>query len=182
MNLAKISIGEMGGGGVGLWDGIPMSFLVRMVLEDARSLEEAISVFRDNPRTCEYYYVIADATADDAVGIKAVPEKLEIVRAGEKHPQLSDPVENTVLMSADERYRNLARLVRKGYGRFTEDSAIRLMDAPVAMKSNLHNVLMVPADGIIYVANADRDGLPAWKQKYYRFDIRRLIRQRPTEQ
>ncbi len=182
MNLAKISIGEMGGGGVGLWDGIPMSFLVRMVLEDARSLDEAISVFRDNPRTCEYYYVIADATADDAVGIKAVPEKLEIVRPGEKHPQLPDPVENTVLMSAGDRYRNLARLVKEGYGRFTEDSAIRLMDAPVAMKSNLHNALMVPADGIIYVANADRDCEPAWKQKYYRFDIRRLIRQRPTEQ
>ncbi len=182
MNLAKISIGEMGGGGVGLWDGIPMSFLVRMVLEDARSLEEAIGIFRDNPRTCEYYYVIADATADDAVGIKAVPEKLEIVRAGEEHPQLSDPVENTVLMSADDRYRNLARLVRKGYGRFTEDSAIRLMDAPVAMKSNLHNALMVPADGIIYVANADSEGRPAWKQKYYRFDIRKLIGQRPKAQ
>ena len=182
MNLAKISIGEMGGGGVGLWDGIPMAFLVRMVLEDARSLEEAISVFRDNPRTCEYYYVIADATADDAVGIKAVPEKLEIVRAGEEHPQLSDPVENTVLMSADDRYRNLARLVRMGYGSFTEDSAIRLMDAPVAMKSNLHNALMVPADGIIYVANADSEGRPAWKQKYYRFDIHKLIGQRPKAQ
>jgi len=179
MNLAKISIGEMGGGGVGLWDGIPMSFLVRMVLEDARSLEEAISIFRDNPRTCEYYYVIADATADDAVGIKAVPEKLEIVRAGEKHLQLPDPVENTVLMSAGDRYRNLVRLVKKGYGSFTEESAIRLMDAPVAMKSNLHNALMVPADGIVYVANADSEGRPAWKQKYYRFDIRKLIARRP---
>ena len=179
MNLAKISIGEMGGGGVGQWDGIPMSFLVRMVLEDTRTLEEAIGVFKDNPRTCEYYYVIADATADNAVGIKALPDKLEIIRRGEKHPQLQHPVENTVIMSAGDRYNNLARLIARGYGKFTQASAIRLMDAPVAMNSNLHDALMVPEDAVIYVANARTDGSPAWKQKYYRFDIRSLIRQKP---
>lgn len=179
MNLAKISIGEMGGGGVGQWDGIPMSFLVRMVLEDTRTLEEAIGVFKDNPRTCEYYYVIADAAADNAVGIKALPDKLEIIRHGETHPQLQHPVENTVIMSAGDRYNNLARLIAEGYGKFTQASAIRLMDAPVAMNSNLHDALMVPEDAVIYVANARPDGSPAWKQKYYRFDIRSLMRQKP---
>lgn len=179
MNLAKISIGEMGGGGVGQWDGIPMSFLVRMVLEDTRTLEEAIGIFKDNPRTCEYYYVIADAAADNAVGIKALPDKLEIIRHGETHPQLQHPVENTVIMSAGDRYNNLARLIAEGYGKFTQASAIRLMDAPVAMNSNLHDALMVPEDAVIYVANARPDGSPAWKQKYYRFDIRSLMRQKP---
>jgi hypothetical protein len=38
---------------------------------------------------------------------------------------------------------------------------------------------MVPEDGIIYVANADKDGNPAWKQKYHRFDIRKLMKERP---
>jgi len=181
MNLAGISIGEMGGGGVGLWNGVPMSFLVRMVLEDARTLDQAIGVFKDNPRTCEYYYVIADAASDDAVGIKAMPDTLEIVRPGESHPQLPHPVENTILMSADQRYLNLARLVKAGCGTFTEQSAIRLMDAPVAMKSNLHDALMVPEDAVIYVANAHPDGSPAWKQKYYRFDIHELMHTRPQE-
>ena len=182
MNLEQISIGEMGGGGVGNWNGIPMTFLVRMVLADAKTLDEAIGIFKGNPRTCEYFYVIADAKTDSAVGMKAVPEKVEIIKPGEKHELLPNPVKNTVLMSAGSRYKNLARLVAEGYSKFTQASAIRLMDAPVAMKSNLHNALMVPADGIIYVANADMDCVPAWKQKYYRFDIRRLIRQRPTEQ
>ena len=179
MNLEQISIGEMGGGGVGWWDGVPMSFLVRMVLEDARTLDQAIGVFQNNPRTCEYYYVIADARADSAVGIKAVPEKLEIVRPGEAHPLLPTPVADTVLMSADERYRNLVRLVAAGRGTFTEQSAIRLMDAPVAMQSNLHDALMIPADAVIYVANAAADASPAWKQKYYRFDIRQLMKEEP---
>jgi hypothetical protein len=47
------------------------------------------------------------------------------------------------------------------------------------MKHNLHDVLMVPADGIIYVANAAADGSPAWQQKYYRFDVKELMATRP---
>lgn len=179
MNTEQISIGEMGGKGVGQWDGIPMSFLVRMVLEDAGTLDEAIRVFSENKRTCEYFYVIADAKSDSAVGIKAVPERIEIVRPGAKHALLPTPVENTVLMSSGNRYKELARLVKDGHGKFDENSAIRLMDKPVAMKSNLHNALMIPADGVVWVANADTHGKPAWKQKYYRFDIMELMKSRP---
>jgi len=179
MNTEQISIGEMGGGGVGQWNGVPMSLLVRMVLEGTRSLDEAVAVFRDNPRTCEYYYVIADARADSAVGMRAVPEKVEIVRAGEAHPLLPAPVAQTVILSAGDRYRKLAELIGAGVGKFTPESAIRLMDAPVAMKSNLHDVLMIPAEGVVYVANAAADGAPAWKQRYYRFDVRRLMATRP---
>jgi len=179
MNTEQISIGEMGGGGVGQWNGVPMSLLVRMVLEGTRSLDEAVAVFRDNPRTCEYYYVIADARADSAVGMRAVPEKVEIVRAGEAHPLLPMPVAQTVILSAGDRYRKLAELIGAGVGKFTPESAIRLMDAPVAMKSNLHDVLMIPAEGVLYVANAAADGAPAWKQRYYRFDVRRLMASRP---
>ena len=70
-------------------------------------------------------------------------------------------------------------LVAEGYGKFTQASAIKLMDTPVAMKSNLHDALMVPGQGVIWVANADQDGNPAWKQKYYRFDCRSLMKTRP---
>ncbi len=179
MNFEQIGIGEMGGRGQGQWNGIPMSFLVRMVLEQARTLDEAIAVFEKNPRTCEYYYVISDARANNAVGMKAVPEKVELIRPGALHPLLQSPVKNTVLMSAGQRYQVLSRLVAEGYGKFTQASAIRLMDAPVAMKHNLHDALMVPGQGIIWVANADKDGNQACKQKYYRFDCRELTRTRP---
>ena len=179
MNAEQVSIGEMGGGGVGHWNGIPMSFLVRTVLEDAKTLEDAIAVFHDNPRTCEYYYVIADAKSDSAVGMKAVPDAVELVKPGEVHKLLSHPVKNTVLLSAGARYESLSRLVAKGYGDFTQAKAIRLMDKPVAMDSNLHNALMVPGDGVLWIANAGPKGEPAWKQRYYRFDIRALMATRP---
>ncbi len=35
MNAERVSIGEMGGKGMGHWDGMPMAFLVRTVLEEA---------------------------------------------------------------------------------------------------------------------------------------------------
>lgn len=179
-NREQISIGEMGGRGEGQWQGIPMSFLVRMVLEDTRTLQAAIDVFQNNPRTCEYYYVISDARANQAVGMRAVPEKVELVKPGDEHELLPNPVRNTVLLSAGDRYQALSGLVKSGYSQFTAARAVRLMDAPVAMKSNLHNVLMVPADGVIYVANADEAGNPAWKQKYYRFNWIELLDRRPA--
>jgi len=179
MNTAGISIGEMGGGGVGQWRGVPMSLLVRTVLEDARSLRQAVAVFKDNPRTCEYYYVIADAQADTAVGLWATPEKLVRIGPGERHERLPDPVEHAVVLSAGDRYHRLVERVRDGFGTFTEEKAVRLMDGPVAMKSNLHDALMVPGRGVLYVANAAQDGAPAWKQTYHRFDIRRLMKERP---
>jgi len=179
MNLRQVGIGEMGGGGDGQWNGVPMSFLVRDVLEKAQTLDEAVAVFRDNPRTCEYYYVISDAKSDSAVGIRAVPESLTVIQAGESHPQLPTPVPGTVIMSAGKRYPELVNRIQADAGRFTEQTAIDLMDAPVAMKHNLHDVLMIPADGIVYVANAAADGSPAWQQKYYRFDIKHLMSTRP---
>ncbi len=71
MNAERVSIGEMGGRGMGHWDGVPMALLVRMVLEEADTLDQAIAVFRDHPRTCEYYYVIADGKTGKAVGMEA---------------------------------------------------------------------------------------------------------------
>jgi isopenicillin-N N-acyltransferase like protein len=179
MNARHVSIGEMGGGGLGHWEGVPMSWLVREVLEGAGTLDEAIAVFRDNPRTCQYFYVIADGKDNRAVGMEASWNKFELIQPGEKHPLLPSPSPDTVLMSADQRYHELARRVREGHGRFNAASALRLMDRPVAMKSNLHNVLFEPASTRFWVANASPDGQPAAEQKYHQFKLTDLLNRRP---
>ncbi|MGV3531114.1 MAG: C45 family autoproteolytic acyltransferase/hydrolase, partial [Chthoniobacteraceae bacterium] len=69
MNEKQISIGEMGGKGEGNWDGKPMAQLVREVMEKAGTLEEAIEIMGVGPRTCEYFYVIADGKTGTAAGI-----------------------------------------------------------------------------------------------------------------
>ncbi len=82
MNDAQIAIGEMGGQGQGFFDGMPMSLLLRDALERATTLKEAMDIFADTPRTCEYYYVISDAKIPDARGVYATPKQIHFIEPG----------------------------------------------------------------------------------------------------
>lgn len=179
MNAKHVSIGEMGGGGLGHWEGVPMAFLVREVLETAGDLDEAIAVFRNNPRTCEYYYVVADGKSNRAVGMEASWDELNVVKPGSAHPLLPEPVEDCALLSAGDRYKELVKRAKAGHGKFTVESALALMSRPVAMKSNLHNVLFEPETTRFWVANATSDKRPAAEQPYHRFQLSKLLKRTP---
>lgn len=179
MNAQHVSVGEMGGGGLGHWAGVPMAFLVREVLEKGHDLDEAIAIFRDSPRTCQYFYVVADAKTNRAVGMEASWNIFRLVQPGEHHPLLPNPVNDAVLLSAGDRYQELARRTKAGHGAFDAESAIHLMDCPVAMKSNLHNVLFEPKSTRFWVANASTDKKPAAEQKYFAFQLSELLARRP---
>lgn len=180
MNAKSVSIGEMGGGGLGHWQGVPMAFLVREALEQGKTLEEAIAVFRDNPRTCQYYYVLADGKTNQAVGMEASWNKFTVIKPGVKHPLLPTPVKDCALLSAGSRYKELVRRVKTGHGKFTAKTALELMSRPVAMKSNLHNVLFEPKTTRFWVANASKDKKPAATQRYYGFRLTALLKRRPA--
>lgn len=179
MNARKVSIGEMGGGGLGHWDGVPMALLVRMALEEADDLDEAVAVFRGHPRTCQYFYVVADGNSGRAVGMEASWDAFTLVKMGEADPRLPHAVKDAVLLSVGSRYEELARRVKVGHGTFDADSAIRLMDRPVAMKSNLHCVLFETSTTRFWVANASTDGQPAAGQPYHAFRLLDLLTHRP---
>ncbi|MDB5351063.1 MAG: Acyl-coenzyme A:6-aminopenicillanic acid acyl-transferase [Planctomycetota bacterium] len=175
MNAKQVSIGEMGGAGLGHWAGVPMSFLVRMALEEADDLDEAVSIFRDNPRTCEYYYVVADGKTGKGVGMEACWDRFNLVQMGESHARLPHGVKDAVLLSAGDRYEELARRVKAGHGTFDATSARELMSRPVAMKSNLHSVLFETKSSRLWVANASKDGQPAASQPYHAFRLSELL-------
>ena len=179
MNSRKVSIGEMGGGGQGHWDGVPMSFLLRMALEEADDLDEAIAVFRDHPRTCQYFYVIADGKSGKGVGMEASWNAFAVIRMGESEPRLPHPVKDGVLLSAGSRYEELATRVLAGHGTFDAESARHLMDRPVAMRSNLHSVLFETTTTRFWVANASADGQPASTQPYHAFQLTELLTHTP---
>ncbi|MBJ7449493.1 MAG: hypothetical protein JHC93_03930 [Parachlamydiales bacterium] len=89
MNAQKIAIGEIGGQGYGNWNGIPMSFLMRMVLQYSNTLDEAKTYLKNSKRTCEYWYVISDGKTDDATGIYATASQINFVAPGEKFAYLA---------------------------------------------------------------------------------------------
>jgi hypothetical protein len=179
MNARQVSIGEMGGRGLGHWDGKPMALLLRDVLQSAGDLDQAIAVFRDSPRTCEYYYVIADGKTNRAVGMAATWEKVEVIQPGEYHPLLPSPVKDAALLSAGSRYEELALRTQAAHGKIDAAAALRLMDCPVAMKSNLHNALFAPKSTDLWVANASHDKKPAAEQPYHHFNLNELLARKP---
>lgn len=179
MNAAHVSIGEMGGRGLTHWDGTPMAFLVRRVLEEAKTLDDAVAIIRDSKRTCEYYFVVADGKDNRAVGLAAHWNSFEMVRPGESHPLLPDAVPDTVLLSAGDRYNELVRRVRDRHGKLDAEAALHLMDRPVAMKSNLHNALFEPRSTRLWIANASADRQPAATQRYHQFQLSELLKRQP---
>jgi outer membrane lipoprotein-sorting protein len=180
MNARRISIGEMGGRGEGRWDGKPMAQLVREVMEKAGTLDEAIDIMRKGPRTCEYYYVISDGNTKRAAGIAATPDTFEVIKPGEAHPQLPHPIKDAVLMSAGDRYEKLAERVQEQHGKLDADSARRLMDRPVCMKSNIHSVLFAPDTLDFWVANADSKNV-ASHTRYTHYNLGDLLKSEPAK-
>lgn len=178
MNAQTISLGEMGGRGEGNWDGVPMATLMRRALEECSTLEEVMTLWSESPRTCEYYYVFAEGKTRKAVGVAATPESIEFIHPGQEHERLGPGIPDAVVLSAGDRLTALRGRVQEKYGSIDADAARWLMCRPVAMKSNLHNVLFVPEDGVFYVANADHK-LPAAERPYVEFRLNDLLKDLP---
>jgi hypothetical protein len=174
MNASAISLGEMGGRGEGQWNGVPMATLMRRALEECSTLEEVMDLWKRIPRTCEYYYVFADGKTNRAVGVSALPESIEFILPGQTHPRLGEGIPDAVVFSAGSRLEKLRERVTQKHGQIDADIGKWLMSRPVAMKSNLHNVLFVPADGVLYVANANHKH-PAAERPYVKLDLRELL-------
>jgi len=176
MNNQGISLGEMGGRGEGKWDGVPMATLMRRALEECQTLDDVVDLWKRSPRTCEYYYVFAEAKPGirRAVGLAATPEQVEIVQPGQAHPLLGPGIQDAVVLSAGARLETLRARVQDKHGTINAEDALWLMSRPVAMKTNLHNVLFVPEQGVLYVANADHKS-PAAERPYVKFQLMDLL-------
>ncbi|MGI5922762.1 MAG: C45 family autoproteolytic acyltransferase/hydrolase [Lentisphaeria bacterium] len=173
MNEHGLAMGEIGGGGEGNWDGMPMTFLMRDIMERAKTVREALAILKKTPRSCEYYYVLSDA-GKDMVGVYATPETLEILEAGQQHPKLPKVPADTVLISAPERAKTLAQRIEENYGKITPEMLMTIIKRPVAMKSNLHNAIFRPETLDMWFADAGRKH-PACDSAYTRINLREAI-------
>ncbi len=175
MNAAGLAIGEMGGAGEGDWDGIPMNFLMRRIMEECRTVEEALGLMEKLPLTCEYYYVLSDREGNLAAVAAKAGEKPVILRPGETHPMLPDAYEDVVYVSAGERAKHLSARIRENYGKIDPRTMMEMIRRPVAMKSNLHNAIFLPRTLTLYVSNAGRK-TPACDEPYQHVDFGELLR------
>jgi len=164
MNEKGLAVGEMGGGGEGDWDGMPMSFLLRDIMERADTVSQALDILRRTPRTCEYYYVLSDKSRA-MVGVHADPRRLELLEPGQQDPRLPPVPEDTVFISGPDRAEHLSRRLREHYGRIDVPAMIEIIKRPVAMASNLHNAIFAPESLDMWFADAGKT-TPACNEPY----------------
>jgi hypothetical protein len=174
MNEKGLAIGEMGGGGVGDWDGVPMSYLLRDVMERASTVDEALDILRSSPRTCEYYYVISDKSRAMA-GVHADARQMTVLQPGEQHPQLPLIPPDTVLISGEGRAEALSERLQQHYGKIDVPTMIEIIKRPVAMSSNLHNAIFTPETLDLWFADAGRY-TPACDEPYAHCNLAELMR------
>ena len=173
MNERGLAVGEMGGRGEGQWDGEPMSFLLRDVMERAATVDEALEILRHTPRTCEYYYVLSDRRRRLAA-VHCQPGQMTVLGPGQQHPRLPPVPEDTVLISGDHRAQVLSERVRRDFGHIDAARLMEIIKRPVAMNSNLHDAVFAPETLDFWVADAGCK-TAACDEPYAHFNLKELL-------
>jgi hypothetical protein len=173
MNEKGLAMGELGGRGEGNWDGMPMSFLMREIMEKASNVKEAVNIIKNTKLTCEYYYILSDKSRN-IVGLYCTPDKVEILEAGKQHERLPHIPENTIYLSGGKRVKLLGKRINENYGKIDVGKMIEIIRRPVAMKSNLHNAVFLPETLDMFFADAGKN-TPACNNPYEHVNLKKLL-------
>ncbi len=191
MNAKKIAIGEIGGGGYGEWDGMPMTFLMRQILEQASNLEEVKEILEREPRTCEYYYVISDGNNDESIGVYATSTYIQFIKPGssyeiirqDKPHEFNQPNDTVAIVGHShlKRYMHLIDRLEQYPHQLDVLSLQEVIKQPVSMPSNLHNVIFLPSRLQLWVAHAGEHGELACDEPYEFYDFTQLLLERTLD-
>ena len=174
MNDVGLAMGEMGGRGEGNWDGLPMSFLMRRIMEECSTVTEAKRLIEKTPLTCEYYYVLSDSSGDMLAVETRAGEQPIFLEAGQPYPKLKEAFEDIVWITAPSRQPALCERLHQYFGRLDAMTMQQVIRRPVAMASNLHNAIFLPETLDLYFAYADATR-PACDCPYHHLNLKELI-------
>lgn len=198
MNLQKIAIGEIGGKGYGHWDGVPMAFLLRTIIQRASSLDQIKEILANTARTCEYFYIFSDGKTGDSFGCYTTPTILSFFHPGEsyrKHPpfpntfdvpsnpqmagneteELYYPPEDTLMVSRWDNFYLLKDRLLNHFGKLNPESLQEIIMQPIAHQSNLHNAIFAPTSLDMWISHAGPNNEPACDRPYTHFNLITLM-------
>ncbi len=174
MNDQGLSMGEIGGRGEGDWDGMPMNFLMREVMEKAANVAQALDIIRKTPRTCIYYYVLSDKDRN-MVALECTSKNVRVLEPGQQDEELPFVPEDTVLVSGKGRVEHLSKRLKENHGKIDVSTMIDIIKRPVAMSSNLHNAVFSPETLEMWFSDAGKHS-PACNMPYHHCSLTELIR------
>jgi len=86
MNAAQITIGEMTSSSPEeTFDGIPLQIIMRMVVEKATTLEEAVGIIKKGPRALGWNFVIGDGKIPDARALEVDKNTVDVFTPEDSH-------------------------------------------------------------------------------------------------
>ena len=209
MNEAGISVGEMGSRSRDeTEDGLPMVFLLREVLVKSRTLEQAVRIFQESPRTAGYNFIVADGNQPAAVALEVNRSRVAVFHPGDDRTPPHFPIADTVrrvnhfvdpVLAATQRdpydprqssraswlfYQTLSSFLRQRHGRITETTMVDQLRLYPPRTPCLHQAVFCPTDRAFWVSHATSPGrtrLPgAQNRPFYRFDLPALLRGEPA--
>ena len=174
MNEKGLAMGEMGGRGDNRWDGLPMSYLMRRIMEECSSVEEAKKLIAENPLTCEYYYVLSDRSGNMTAVETQAGQPPVFLAPGEEYSKLLKSFEDIVWITAPPRQEVLSKRLQQHYGKIDTEIMKEIIKRPVAMSSNLHNAIFLPETLDVHFSYSSGNTLGC-DNTYYKINLQELI-------
>lgn len=149
---------------------MPYMLLYRSVLENCRTVPEAISLLQATPRQTANNLMIMDATGDRAV-IELTPEQV-VVRRGQDGQALISTNhqrgQDTQTPGKCNRYDLLNTTSHELYGHIDEPELQKMLGAVALGNLTMQSMVFEPANRVIYLAT----GLNAATHPYERIDLK----------
>jgi predicted choloylglycine hydrolase len=147
----------------------PYAVLYRTLLEECRTVKEAISLLEKSPRQTANNLMLMDAAGDRAV-VEITPEAITIRRAPARTALISTNHHRGVDLDTPgqcERYDLLHDTAKAEYGRIDE-AAVKSMLEKVGGSMTLQSMIFEPANRVIVLSV----GSTAAKGKFYRVELK----------
>ncbi|MCB0336524.1 MAG: hypothetical protein KDD62_09460, partial [Bdellovibrionales bacterium] len=185
MSARGLTLGEMGYGDpeYETLRGMPMIFLLREVLDKARSLGDAERLIERSPGTNSFAYVISDAQSQTAKLFIKDSQRFMSFKPGVTMADRSDvyPAIPGVVYGGhfDEK---MYQILSTMHGELTPENLMEKVVPEIAMKSNFHNVIYDPQALWLWTNNAKSSEERAAEQPYTFFDFSAAQKQFPSNE
>jgi len=177
-------------------DGMPVELLVRTVLEDAHSIDEAVAIIKKTPVMVPDFYLVADGKTGESAVIERSPTRTEVRRARDitissNHaltPAFAGDAKNDYLrryMTSGARHRRMEELVRGHRGPIDARRVLEILrdkKGPGGEPIGLGNRNALDALIATHSVVADATNLVLWVGegphllgRYRAFDLRREL-------
>lgn len=155
--------------------GMPYVLLYRSLLENCRTVDEAIALLEKTPRQSANNLMLMDAAGNRAV-VEITPEKIAVRKVDENQALIStnhQRGQDALTAGLCRRYDLLKSMSTQQFGSINENSMEKMLAAVSQGRLTLQSMVFEPANRIIWLAA----GSDAAKTEFNRIDLKSYFKQ-----